>query len=126
MADRTLPRLRFDRDARLKQGRDFARLRQAGERLASGCLIANWQRLPASARSRLGVITGARIGGAVVRSRARRLLRESFRLHQRDLTSPVDLVLVARPSIVGRSFAQVERDFLTTLRKARLLKQAGG
>jgi ribonuclease P protein component len=125
MAARTPQRLQFGRAARLKQGRDFARLRQAGERFAIGCLIANWQRLPVNAVSRLGVITGGRLGGAVVRNRARRLLRESFRLHQHDLTGPVDLVLVGRPSIAGKGFAAVERDFLTTLRKARLLKPTG-
>jgi len=90
-----------------------------------GCLIANWQRLPPGTPSRLGVVTAGRIGGAVVRSRARRLLRETFRLHQHDLAAPVDLVLVARPSIVGRGLGEVERDFLTTLRRARLLKPAG-
>jgi ribonuclease P protein component len=124
MAARQLPRLRFARAARIKQGRDFARVRQAGERMTVGCLIANWQRLPAGAPSRLGVVTAGRIGGAVVRSRARRLLRESFRVHQHDLAAPVDLVLVARPSIVGRGFAEVERDFLITLKKAKLLKPA--
>jgi ribonuclease P protein component len=122
MADRDSQRLGFDRAARIKQGRDFARVRRVGERLVVGCLIANWQRLPADAASHLGVITGGRIGGAVVRNRARRLMRETFRLHQHDLAGPVDLVLVARPSIVGKGFADVERDFLTTLRKARLLK----
>ena len=70
----------------------------------------------------MGVITSGKIGGAVIRSRARRLLRESFRLHQTELNQPLDLVLVARPSIVGKRFADVERDFLTTLRKAGLLK----
>jgi ribonuclease P protein component len=74
----------------------------------------------------LGVITSRRIGGAVVRNRARRLLRESFRLHQHDLAAPVDLVLVARPSIAGKGFAAVERDFMTTLRKGRLLSQTSG
>jgi len=122
MADQTPRRLRFCRAARIKQGRDFRRVRQGGQRLVVGCLIANWQRLPAETPSRLGVITASRIGGAVVRSRARRLLRETFRLHQLDLAVPVDLVLVARPSIAGKRFAEVERDFLTTLRKARLLK----
>lgn len=121
MAAPTPHRLRFSRAAHLKQGRDFIRLRQAGERLVNGCLIANWQRLPADAASRLGVITASRIGGAVVRSRARRLLREAFRLHQHDLAAPVDLVLVARPSIAGRGFAEVERDYLTALRRAGLL-----
>lgn len=122
MASQTPRRLRFGRSGRIKQGRDFRRVRQGGQRLACGCLIANWQRLPAQAASRLGVITGGRIGGAVVRNRARRLLREAFRLHQHDLAGPVDLVLVARASIVGRGFADVERDFLTALRKARLLR----
>ena len=114
-------RLRFGRAARLKRGADFSRLRQAGERQVSGCLIANWQRRPAEAASRLGVITGSRIGGAVVRNRARRLLREAFRLHQHDLATPVDLVLVARASITGKGFAEVERDYLAALRKAGLL-----
>ena len=126
MAAQTPPRLRFNRAARLKRGRDFARVRQAGERLVTGCLIANWQRLPADSASRLGVITGGKIGGAVVRNRARRRLRETFRMHQHDLTAPVDLVLVARQSIAGKGFAEVEKDFLTTLRKGRLLKPAGG
>ena len=126
MAAQTPHRLRFDRAARIKQGRDFARVRRAGERLVIGCLIANWQRLPAGCASRLGVITAGRIGGAVVRNRARRLMRESFRLHQHDLAAPVDLILVARASIVGKKFAEVEKDFLTTLRKGRLLKPAGG
>jgi ribonuclease P protein component len=116
----------FARSARIKQGRDFARVRQRGQRLAFGCLVANWQRLAGDSRSRLGVVTSAKVGGAVVRSRARRLLRESFRLNQHALAHPVDLVLVARPSIVGKGFGEVEKDFLTTLLKAGLLKQPRG
>jgi len=110
------------RRVRIKQQRDFVRVRQAGERLVRGCLIANWLRLPGDARSRLGVVVGKKVGGAVVRSRAKRLLRESFRRHQHELTGPLDLVLVARPSIVGKKFSGVEHDFLATLRHAGLIK----
>ena len=119
-------RLRFGRGSRIKQSRDFARARREGQRLTVGCLIANWRRLSPEDRTRLGVVTAGRIGSAVVRSRARRLLREAFRLHQHDLAQPVDLVLVARPSILNKGFAEVEKDFLTSLRRAGLLKQAGG
>ena len=126
MAAETPQRLRFGRRARIKQGRDFARVRQGGERLVLGCLIANWRRLAADAQPRLGVITSGKMGGAVARNRARRLLREAFRRHQLELAQPVDLVLVARASIVGKGYAEVERDFLTTLRKARLLQSENG
>jgi ribonuclease P protein component len=121
MPAETPKRLRLGRKMRLKQSRDFARARQEGQRMVRGCLIANWRPLPAGEPMRVGVVTSSRIGGAVARNRARRLLRETFRVHQHELTQPVDLVLVARQSIVGKSFANVETDFLRTLRNAGLL-----
>ena len=39
-------RLGYGRKQRIKTGRDFSRVKQGGERLATGCLIANWLRLP--------------------------------------------------------------------------------
>jgi ribonuclease P protein component len=115
-------RLRLGRTARLAQSRDFARLRQQGKRLALGCLIANWQPLPDGAKPRLGVVTSKRIGGAVQRSRARRLLRESFRQHQNELAQPVEIILVARHSIAGKKFADVEKDYIAVLNRAGLRK----
>ena len=114
-------RLRLGRASRLAQSRDFARGRQQGERLAQGCLIANWNKLPDGTRPKLGVVTSKKIGGAVARSRARRLIRETFRRHQHEFAQPVELVLVARNSIAGKDFAGVEKDFLAALRRARLL-----
>jgi ribonuclease P protein component len=122
MAGGPRPKLRFSRGARIKHGRDFLRLKQEGQRLAIGCLVVNWLSLPPGSHSRLGVITSKTIGNAVTRNRARRLMRETFRLHQHDLNQAIDLVIVARQSIAGKAYAQVERDFLTAMRKARLLK----
>ena len=115
-------RLRLGRASRLAQSRDFARVRQQGERLAQGCLIANWNRLPDGTPPKLGVVTSKKIGGAVERSRARRLLRESFRRHQHEFAQPVELVLVARNSIAGKKFAGVEKDFLAALNRTGLRK----
>ena len=115
-------RLLLGRDLRLRQNRDFTRVRQKGERLVLGCLIANWHKLPDGKTPKLGVVTSKKIGGAVIRNRARRLLRESFRLHQHEISSPVELVLVARNSIAGKGLADVEKDFLGAMRRARLLK----
>ena len=113
-------RQRLGRASRLAQSRDFARVRQQGERLAQGCLIANWNKLPDGGTPKLGVVTSKKIGGAVERSRARRLLRETFRQHQHEFAQPVELVLVARNSIAGKKLADVEKDFLAALNRAGL------
>ncbi len=115
-------RLGLSRSYRIKQSRDFSRARTAGSRLVHGCLVMNWVSYEALSHPRLGVITSKKLGNAVVRSRARRLLREAFRLHQHELRKPVDLVLVARSSITRKPFPEVERDLLHALQQARLLK----
>ncbi|HXC98469.1 MAG TPA: ribonuclease P protein component [Verrucomicrobiae bacterium] len=122
MAGEPLPRRRLGRRMRLKQSRDFARVRRLGRRQPCGCFIANWQVLPPGSPTHLGVITAKAIGNAVVRARARRLLREVFRLHQHDLAQPVDFVLVAQRSIVGKQLGGVEEVFMAMLRKSGLLK----
>jgi ribonuclease P protein component len=117
-------RLKLGRAGRIKRTCDFALARKLGQRLAMGCLVGNW-RTTNSERSRVGVVTSAKLGNAVVRNRARRLLRESFRMHQHEL-SPVDLILVARASILGKGLSEVERDFMQMARRAGLLNAKAG
>src|SRR4029078_3961719 len=101
-------RLKFSQDQRLKKAWEFERARREGQRLVSGCLILNWRFSDDQKSSRLGVVTSKKIGNAVVRSRARRLLREVFRLHRHDFRQAADLVLVARNSIASKASGDVE------------------
>lgn len=114
-------RLGFEREARIKQGRDFLSLRQGGERLSCGGLLVNWRVHPDRSLRRLGVITSRKLGGAVVRNRARRLIREVYRVHQHELRSGLDMVVIARASIVGKDFAGVEKDFLVMAGRAGII-----
>lgn len=115
--------LRLPRSRRLQKSREFSRIKAGGARLVCGCLIANWQPAGPGFLSRIGIVTSKRIGNAVIRSRARRLLREAFRLHQCELNQAVELILIARASIKGKPRSEVERDFLRAMRQARLLKE---
>jgi ribonuclease P protein component len=71
---------------------------------------------------RLGIIASRRVGGAVVRNRAKRRLREIFRRDQpsrRDAGRSFDVVAIARRELVEASFAAAEADFVTALGKLR-------
>tara|TARA_B100001245_G_C22651084_1_gene319684 strand:- start:98 stop:460 length:363 start_codon:yes stop_codon:yes gene_type:complete len=113
-------RLRLKRAMRIRHRADFAHLKEQGQRLARGCLVLNWQELSAGATSRFAVITTRKLGKAIVRNRCRRLVRECFRLHQHALRVPVEMVLIARASMVGQSYGAVEHDYLRLLHEAGL------
>src|SRR5436190_7534916 len=114
-------KLSLPKSHRLQNGWEFEKVRREGRRLVKGCLILNWRIAEGRKFSRIGVISSRKIGDAVARSRARRLMREAFRLHQYELASPSDLVLVARPSIQEKQFHQVEKDFLLLAKEAKLI-----
>lgn len=71
------------------------------------------------ALSRYGITVGRRVGGAVVRNRVKRQLREIMR--QKRLRPGRDIVLIARPPAAGASYATLEKAVIDLLGRAQLL-----
>lgn len=66
---------------------------------------------------RLGLTTTRRLGSAAVRNRARRLLREVYRHHQRDFAG-FDAVVNVKPGAVATR-AEFEQELLQLVQRAR-------
>ena len=67
---------------------------------------------------RIGLTATRKVGGAVVRNRMRRLVREAFRRH-RDLVGRWDMVINIRQAAVGSKFAAIEDEFVALVTRAR-------
>jgi ribonuclease P protein component len=87
---------RFPKRVRLLRAREFERV-FAARSSAADASLALYGAANDLGYARLGLTVSRRIGGAAVRNRWKRLLREAFRLTQHRLP-PLDLVCVARAS----------------------------
>lgn len=72
---------------------------------------------------RLGVVSSRKLGGAVQRNRARRLLREVYRRNRYRFNGPFDVVLVARPALLKAQWPDIEQDLLEIALKAGLIRE---
>jgi len=104
---------------RLRSRERFQEVRRKGRSAKHPLAILVYLRndLP---HSRFGFTASRRVGNAVQRNRARRLLRESVRLQLETIEPGWDLVFIARPAIVNKSFRQVDEACKRLLKKARL------
>ncbi len=91
-----------------------------GRSLVGSCL-AVYVRPNRTARNRLGITVGTKLGGAVQRNRVRRRIKEIYRLHERELAPGYDLVLVARVRAGGVSYWEIDREFMRLMSNLGLL-----
>ena len=70
-------------------------------------------------RTRLGITVSSKVGGAVVRVRLRRLLREVFRRRQGELPTGLDLVLIARNAAAPANFKVLNQAFDVLARRLK-------
>jgi len=106
------------RAARLRRSRDIATVRASGRALRRSAFVARVLPRDGSA-TRIAFVASRSIGGAVVRNRARRRVREAFR---RQLATSdargLDILVTVRPEAVAASFGTLVADAGSLLREA--------
>jgi ribonuclease P protein component len=109
---------------RLKRRAEFLRVAAKGRKAATHGLVLQALTHDASEAARpapasIGFTVTKKIGGAVVRNRTRRRLKEAVRLELKGHTiTGVDLVLIGREGTRGRAFLDLRDDLRRALRKA--------
>jgi len=110
--------MRLPRERRIRASTDFSRLRQNGSRLDCGPFLLNLgQARSTETKARFAVVVAKKsIPLAVNRNRAKRLARELFRHDANLLPDGWECVLIARPSILRKSFASLVKIYSTAIK----------
>jgi ribonuclease P protein component len=103
----------------LKLNHIFRRL-YATKGFANGFFVL-YARKNRTASNRLGITVSKKLGKAHIRNRARRRIREIYRLNELSFLPGYDIVVVARSRCVDAPFDQLTKGFLALARKAGIL-----
>ena len=95
----------------LKNNRDFVNVYTSGKSYANRYLVI-YTLKNNSDRNRLGISVSKKVGNSVVRHRLKRLIKESYRLHEKMFNSGLDIVVIARKGSDACDFAGIESALL--------------
>ncbi len=104
----------------LKENRDFRRLYKQTTSLVSPALVVYLKETHAGF-SRLGITAGKKIGSAVMRNRAKRVVRQAYRELLPEFKKDVDMVIVARKKCAFVKSGVVYEELKSLLIKAELI-----
>ena len=111
----------MQRKLRLRSRSDFSRVYRTGSSFANSQFVVYWLKRPETERFRAGVSVSRKLGGAVVRNRIRRVVKELIRLNADKIADRTDFIVIVRRPALGMKTKDLERSLLHVLRKAGLL-----
>lgn len=103
------PRRKFPRSLRLLRHSDFERVYKQGRRHFAAHMTVFYLPRQEDEGVRVGFTVGKVLGGAVVRNRMKRRLREAVRLHGM-IPAAMDVVINPKKSFLQAEFAEVQRE----------------
>jgi ribonuclease P protein component len=106
----------------LRRKSDFSTIYNKGKSVGDRYVVLFYRKnnLP---YNRIAYLASKKVGNAVKRNRARRLMKESFRLTNLEIPTGYDLIFIARNTITNRKCAEVKKSLESALKRTGVIKK---
>jgi ribonuclease P protein component len=105
----------------LRDKRDFDRLYKKGAKIHGKYLVVIFAK-NGKGYGRRAFLASKKVGKAVARNRARRLMKESYRTFSKRLKPGYDILFIARNTIVDKACPEVAKTMKASLIKGKLIE----
>jgi ribonuclease P protein component len=106
-------RERLPRATRVRLRSDYLAIQNRGRRVGGTNLLV----FALAGSGRMGITVSRKVGGAVVRNRVKRWIRECYRRRRTDFPGTVDFVVVARPAAAAAGHMGICRELAALARR---------
>lgn len=107
---------------RLRSKEDFTSVYRYGKSVANHQFVLYYKPKPGQEYYRLGISVSKKVGGAVVRNRMRRVIKEIVRANGDRIKQDYDLILIVRRAAIDLDYTALEKSIRHILKRASLLK----
>ena len=107
----------------IKENHLFRALYHRGKSAARKSMVMYVMKRRNQPVNHLGITVSVKLGCAVERNRARRRIRETYRLNETRLKCGFDIVIVARKPAVDGPFELLQKDFLLLCEQLGVLEE---
>lgn len=106
----------------LRRKKDFSSIYNRGKSVGEK-LVVVFSKKNALEYNRTAFLASKKVGNSVIRNRARRLMKESYRAFESKLTLGNDLIFIARSTITSVKCCEVQRSMKAALIKAKIMQR---
>lgn len=106
----------------LRKNSEFSAVYNKGKSVGDRYVVL-FYRLNGLPYNRTGFLASKKVGNSVVRNRAKRLMKESYRNIEGSLPEGYDFIIIARNTICGKKCAEVEKSLNSAFRRTGVKKE---
>ena len=103
----------------LRKKEDFDAIYKAGRSVPDRFIVLFYRKNDLS-YNRTAFLASKKVGNSVHRNRAKRLMKESYRLNRDRFSTGYDLIFIARNSINGRKCKDVEKSLMNAAERGKV------